>query len=70
MNPDDPRCLVARRLLAVKRQLATFRTIADEVERCLDDLSGSRGTDAVGVQLVEEMTRLGQRALEVAGKAG
>jgi hypothetical protein len=39
IDPDDDRLLAELRLMAARRQIATFRSIADELERCLDGRS-------------------------------
>lgn len=66
IDPDDDRLLADLRLMAARRQIATFRSIADELERCLDGRSEDPRAKVVGAQLVEEMARLGCRAMEAA----
>jgi hypothetical protein len=50
-------------VLTTRRQIAIVRTLADELERCLDR---GRAALALREQLVEELTRLGCRSLEAA----
>lgn len=69
-DPNDHRLLVELRLMAVRRQLATFRTIADEIERRLESWSRDPSSIAVDAQLLEEVAALGCRALEAASAAG
>jgi hypothetical protein len=59
MNHQDIR-------LAVKRQLATFRAIADELDHCIARHAEEHGARGGVAQLCEEMARLGCRALEAA----
>jgi hypothetical protein len=66
IDPDDDRLLADLRLMATRRQIATFRSIADELERYLDGRSEDPRAKAAGAQLLEEMARLGCRALEAA----
>jgi hypothetical protein len=56
-------------VVAARRQIAAFRTVADELERCLASGSDAHHSEAVGDQLIEEMARLGCRALEAASVA-
>jgi hypothetical protein len=57
------------RRLAVKRQLATFRAIADELDHCMARHAEEHDTRGGVAQLCEEMARLGSRALEAAAAA-
>jgi len=58
-RPSDAEPLV----VALKRQVAIVRTLADEVERFLSSDSVAR---ELHVQLVQELTQLASRALEAA----
>jgi hypothetical protein len=51
------------RLVHLRSQAAVIRTLADQVEH----LSRAAEADGLGVQIVEEMARLGCRLLETAG---
>ena len=66
IDTGDERLLAELPLMTVRRQIATFRSIADELERCLDGGWEDPRANAVGAQLLEEMARLGCRALEAA----
>jgi hypothetical protein len=50
-------------VVALKRQVAVVRTLADEVERFLETVSVAR---ELRVQLVHELTELASRALDAA----
>jgi hypothetical protein len=50
-------------LLATRRQIAVVRTIADELERCVQ---GNGLIETLRAQFIEELSRLGCRTLEAA----
>jgi len=51
------------RLVNLRSQAAVVRTLADHVEQ----LSRAADAEGLGLQIVEEMARLGSRLLEAAG---
>jgi hypothetical protein len=53
---------VDRRLVSVRSQVAVVRALADQVEQ----LSRAADASGLGIQLAEEMARLGDRLLDAA----
>lgn len=56
-----------RRIATTRRQIALVRTVADELERCLLQRVAGPRTEGIRQQLLEELVRLANRALQIAG---
>jgi hypothetical protein len=69
MSSDDRQLSEELSRVAARRQIALVRSLADALDDCLSASAGDDRAPAMHAQLLEELARLGCRALEAAAAA-